>query len=837
MKTRIISIIAVIAAFVTSGMSNIYADVNKDYSPIISVVKGKIADTNTGDPEIGAVVQFFRADNLEKPVAYTITDTEGNFEHKIDADGDYVLVFTDVGRKEFRQAFSLNGKTDLDLGTIKIEDDIEMLEAGKVVALKDLIKMDVDHITYKVTDDIDAKNSTLLDMLRKVPMVTVDAQDKITVNGSSSFQVLVDGKPNVMMSSNPSQVFKSLPASFAKDIQVVTNPGVKYDAEGIGGVLNITTASASGSKEMLDGYNASISLGAGTTGATGSGFVTVQKGKFSASANVSAVEANIPGATTEMTRDQLDASGNVLSTMINKSTSDLKTPIRMVSANVGYEINDQNIISATIGYSAIASHATNKNSVEFMSAGTPGYGYSSSTKTIWDVNSITGGLDYQRSFKDNSDKLFTLSYQFSSSPSNTDSESLFDSALAGLTDRYTDGMTNTLQNTVQADYATRINPQMTIDFGAKFINRMNKSDQSLFFGQNGEWTQDMNGSMKYRHNNNIGAGYAELAYSRNKFGAKAGVRYEHTFVDVNYKLGNGADFSTNYGNYVPAASIQYNINPTNNVGLTYNMRISRPGITYLNPYVDVSDPTVKSYGNSDLETEKAHNINFVFNHFSQKIILNATAHYNITGNAIEGYSFYDKNNILNSTYGNVARRSNAGVNAMVIYNIKTTRLMINAGLDYNDIYSETRSLHNKGFSGNALASLQTTLPWDIRFSSNVIWTSRTKSIDGWSEGLSMATAGLSKSIYNDKVTISLTGVVPISKTGKLVRKSFSEGSDYRISSINTVPMATVIGSLTWNFGSKKSAAVKKTRKTISNDDFKDRSNGNEATQFLGRGIL
>ena len=100
--------------------------------------------------------------------------------------------------------------------------------------------MDVDKMTYDVQNDVDSKSNTLLNMLRKVPMVSVDGQDNITVNGKSSFKVYIDGKPNAMFSSNTSQIFKSIPASAVKSIEVITNPGAKYDAEGIGGILNLS---------------------------------------------------------------------------------------------------------------------------------------------------------------------------------------------------------------------------------------------------------------------------------------------------------------------------------------------------------------------------------------------------------------------------------------------------------------------------------------------------------------------------------------------------------------------------------------------------------------------
>lgn len=135
-------------------------------------------------------------------------------------------------------------------------------------------------MTYDVQSDNDVKTNTVLDMLRKVPMVTVDGQDNITVNGQGSFKVYVDGKPNVMFSSNPSQIFKAMPASAVKSIEVVTNPGAKYDAEGVGGVLNIVMNNADGkAKTKLNGYNGSIAATISNKGYRGSTFLSGQQGK------------------------------------------------------------------------------------------------------------------------------------------------------------------------------------------------------------------------------------------------------------------------------------------------------------------------------------------------------------------------------------------------------------------------------------------------------------------------------------------------------------------------------------------------------------------------------
>ena len=115
------------------------------------------------------------------------------------------------------------------------------LQGVEVVKQKSLVKSDIDKITYDIESDPDSKSNSVIEMLRKIPMVTVDGEDNIQVNGSSSFKIYVNNKPNQMMSNNPKEVLKSMPATSIKKIEVITNPGPKYDAEGVGGILNIIT--------------------------------------------------------------------------------------------------------------------------------------------------------------------------------------------------------------------------------------------------------------------------------------------------------------------------------------------------------------------------------------------------------------------------------------------------------------------------------------------------------------------------------------------------------------------------------------------------------------------
>lgn len=243
-------------------------------------VKGILLDSLTQEGEPYATIRIVRDDKPEKPVKMMVSDMKGRFRETVSGKGKFTLSVTSVGRTTIVRKFTVkeSGET-FDFGTIYMTDAANELGVVEVVAQKPLVKADIDKIEYSVSDDPDSETNTMLEMLRKVPMVTVDGEDNIKVNGSSSFKVYVNGKPNSMMSNNPTEVLKSMPANTIKKIEVITNPGPKYDAEGVGGILNIITSGGG-----FEGYTVTLSGNASNTDAGGGAFGTVQKGKFTLSA-------------------------------------------------------------------------------------------------------------------------------------------------------------------------------------------------------------------------------------------------------------------------------------------------------------------------------------------------------------------------------------------------------------------------------------------------------------------------------------------------------------------------------------------------------------------------
>ena len=787
-----------------------------------TTVKGVLTDENLGEAEPFATVRVFKHGKTDKPVAMFLTKEDGSFSQQVKGKGRYDIVFSSVGKEDLKQTITLNNQGTLDLGTLLIKENATMLKGVEIVAQKPLVKMDVDKMSYNVAEDEDAKSNTVLDMLRKVPMVTVDGQDNITVNGSSSFKVYVDGMPNVMFNSNPSMVFKSMPATAVKSIEVVTNPGAKYDAEGAGGVLNIIMNKQNPqAAQSMNGYNGTVRASGGNKSISGGAFISGQQGKLSYSANVMTTYSK-PGTTdTEMEITQNNPNGtSQLMTSSNKVT----IPFTMGNLTLGYQIDSVSALNVTASINSL-NIKSDGNSTTTMGGGSygKGFSYGSSTDMRNSRTSFSGSIDYQRFFNKEHTQSLALTYQLNYSPSTVKSDNIFNttSSIIDLTNRYSENKEKTTDHTFQIDYTMPIATRQTLSFGTKLQLRDATSDAKYYK----KGVYDPTSSMDYEYKNSILAGYGEYAGNFGKIGAKAGLRYEQTWQNVEYHLGNGDDFKKSYGSLVPSASLQYTIGQGSNLGLTYNMRISRPGITYLNPYVDKTNPTTRTYGNTDLDVEKNHNLALVYNMFTPKLMLNLNLHHNFTDNAIEQYSFYDAQNLLNTTYGNIVRRHQTGLNGYVNWlAAKNTRFFLNGALNYTDLRSNTLSQSNSGWSANAMIGLQQTLPADFKLSVYAMTSTKNYTLQGWSGGFNLITANISKSLLKDKLNLSLMGMMGLNKGGNINIESHSQGKDFTSHTLTKVPLYGFTFTVSYTFGNSKRQAQQHTSR-IQNDYIEQQSQG------------
>ena len=819
MKHDLFGLLFVLLASISLGT---YAQSNQG----TFTVKGVLVDSLTNESEPYATIRIFSSKDALKPVRMAVTDGDGRFKETLKEAGTYTISFTSVGKNAVSRTFSVSEKNKIaDLGTIQMSESSEMLKGVEVVAQKPLVKAEVDKVTYSIEDDPDSKTNSTLEMLRKVPLVTVDGEDNIQVNGSSSFKVHVNGKPNSMMSNNPKEVLKSLPANSVKSIEVITDPGAKYDAEGIGGILNIITTGGG-----MQGYTATLNAGVSNNGMNAGAYGTVQVGKFTVTGNYSFNHNNSPRSYSESGRE--DYTSEDYKYLNSESSGKNKGNFQFGSMEGSYEIDTLNLVTFSMQMWGGSNKYNGAGTTQMLNAQREhAYSYNTLSRSNYGFGSLGANFDYQHSFKKKGEYL-TFSYRYSGSPNNSEVYTEYDDIkdypydMDYLRNQHYDNDARTDEHTFQLDYVNPISKAHEIAVGAKYILRDNQSDTEYYKDYNGTYQVDEDLTDKYEQTQNILAAYADYKLKWKKFGAKAGVRYEHTFMDVEYAKLAEKNFETDFDDVVPSMMLSYQLAPTKTIRASYNMRISRPGIWYLNPFRNTSNPTSISYGNPDLETEKSHSVGLTFSSFSAKFNVNATLNYSFIDNGIERYSFMN-NGVMESTYGNIGHTKRTRLSLWMNWNPgKNTRISINAGGTYADYKSEESYLkqRNSGFSGNMFLNVQQTLPWDLRFSLYGGGSTPHISLQGKGSSFSYYGMGLSRSFLKEKrLTISLNTSNLFNKY--LTFESKTSADTFTSWSKSKNPNRSYGINISWRFGELK-AQVKKAARSINNDDVKAGGEGN-----------
>lgn len=806
-------------------------------------ITGVVADSVTHEGEPYATLTIARADSAAKPVKQALTDIKGRFSISSSGTGSYLLIVRSMGRKPMQRAYTVDATTrTIDLGTLLLQDGGNQLETVEVVAYKPLVKADVDKITYSVEDDPEANTNTVIEMLKKVPMVTVDGQDNIRVNGNSSFKIYVNGKPNNMMTKNPKEVLKSMPASSIKKIEVITNPGPKYDAEGVGGILNIVTEG-----KGPEGYNATFSGRANNSSYGGGLYATVKQGKLTMSVNYNASSNHSPKGYTYSDRSQIGTDGTVTSSTVADGYTKGHSQWQGGDVEASYEIDTLRLITGSFSLSKFTSKrdALNTAFSTVPATGQRLYGYRSPSHSKENWDDYSASLDYQRSFSVK-DRLLTLSYRLESSPSTSDSRYLYTDREAAddwqtfidrMRDQRMDGDENTMEHTFQIDYTTPFAKHHTWEAGVKYILRRNKSDNdryNLGTGDKDE-TYDSDNSSHYRHHNDILAAYTGYGLTLDKWSARLGLRYEHTLQKVEYLLGRGTNFHKNFDDLVPSARLGYKFSDATNLSLGYKMRINRPGIWYLNPYLDDRIPDAISQGNPNLDTEKSHAVDLQFSSYNSKLTYTLTGTYRFVNNSIESVDrlINDRDieglpnptgkDVIYSSYANIGHIQYAGLMAYANWTpITNTRITLNGSVGYSHM-SDGQSLRNHGWCTNIDASLQQTFAKTWIFNASYYVQTPQPTLQGKDARYQWYNFSLSKSFMDKRLTLTAYITNPFGKRYFCYR-SETVADNFRTMASSSWCQLYYGVSVSFRIGKLK-AQVKRAERSVENDDVKQGGGG------------
>ena len=688
----------------------------------------------------------------------------------------------------------------------------QKLEEVVVAQRRQLIKNDIDKLTYDVQHDKTAQTKTTLEILKKIPLVTVDGQENIRVQGSTSFKVYRNGHPDPSLSGqNLKDILKAIPASTIKRIEVITDPGAKYDAEGTTAILNIVMMSSS----KLQGVSGNVNSKIDSYGSVRLGtYLTTKVGKLTTTVNYNYANQN-----KKQTENYREEAYNYVKTGEQKreyGTNSTAATIHFGNISASYEIDSLNLLTASttfFGYKADANaQSTNerwdKNSQLIYkfdnNMTTPGYSH---------LN-IGGRLDYQH--KTHLDgEILTLSYMLAATRPHTIFRQMYNN-MVNFPVSYTSYDQNTrerfTEHTFQIDYVRPFGKYHKIESGTKYILRYNNSTSLMDYQGT---TPDI--ESKFKHNAQVAAAYLSYILTAGKWAARAGLRYEFTRMKASYPDGSNADFHTNLNDCVPSASLQYKIRDGQTLKLSYNTSINRPGINYLNPAV-ISTPTTESFGNANLGSSRNQKLQLSYMLVAPKFTLQLNPYYSFTNNGI-AHIMYEQNHKNVYTYQNILKSKVFGISSYTAWTPFTgTSFTLNASMRYARITLPTPYLKNSGCGGGIYFNWDQKIPWKLTLSTSLGGEYGNRVYNPYAiEGhWFYYDFTLTRRFLKDKLTVSLSAESPFIKerstTYRIVQGDYT-GYERAVMKPRSFGIR-----LSWNFGKLK-ASVKKAERSIQNDDL------------------
>ena len=583
-----------------------------------------------------------------------------------------------------------------------------ILDGVTVTAQRQLIKQEVDLTTYDVQADNDSKTQTAMDMLRKVPMVTVDGEENILVRGNTNFKIYKNGHLDPSLTKNAKDVLKAIPASSIKRIEVITDPGAREDAEGVNAILNIVMMD----NNRMEGISGSLygsydnlkmpSLSAYLAAQMGKAIVSVNYGCHYMSKKITTNNGYIE-------RTFLD-SGN--SEVVHNHGVN-PGPMHYADINASFDIDTLNLLSASLsGYYYKINVQSSADVTKLDPMGNHIYSYTeSSYMPSYSHHSWNTRLDYEHRTHRKDEKI-TLSYMLALTRQHSDQETTYsnlvdfpypyDGFLQKSRERFT-------EHTLQLDYVRPLWEGHKLEVGAKYIDRLNSSlSEQLFYESSLAPTCD-----DFNHTMRIAALYADYMWTRGNWSARAGLRYEYSYMKGHYPNGKSPDFDKHLSDWVPQASIKYQINDQQSIRLVYTTSINRPGITYLNPAVRIY-PGGEQFGNAQLGSVRTQSIGLPYMYTSSKLTIQLWPQYRFVNNAL-GTIVYARGDTRVQTYGNVIRQHRWQLESYIQWKpFENTTFVANLNLWHRNYKSDVLGLEQRQTSMYYYLYVAQKLPWKLQ---------------------------------------------------------------------------------------------------------------------------
>ncbi|GAB3935550.1 TonB-dependent receptor domain-containing protein [Larkinella terrae] len=795
-------------------------------------ISGVLVDSTTNKPVEFATIALLSM-QTGKPVDGTTSDEKGKFSLTKLLPGEYRLQASFMGYKNKETGkLKIERGTDINVGNVLLAPDVRTLKEVNVVGQAAVIEEKVDRLVYNADKDVTNKGGDAAEVMRKVPMLSVDLDGNVSLRGSSNVRVLINNKPSTIVAASVADALKQIPADMIKSVEVITSPSAKYDAEGSAGIINIITK-----KNTLQGLTLNVDAGVGNRGSNLGLNGNYRAGKMGFSlGGFGRANYNLIGKSENIQRSFVDGV-----TTETRQASDSKNQFIFGNYQLGfdYDIAKNQSLTATLRYGA-QNGKTSQNLTTLLFPGglIPGQ----TSRRDVDMKNLSGtvdlNVDYTRTFKKPQQELSILT-QFSRNNRTNDYEAELFGNTAIITGRdRNDNLSYNQESTIQIDYQTPIKTNQQIEFGGKGIFRQVDSDYKYFIstGPTGEYGQNPlrpNNGLDY--NQNVAASYVSYTYTtKTKYTIKAGARYEYTMIDANFRSetpGQTIDIP-NYGNLVPSINISKSLKGGKIVKLAYNRRLQRPGIQFLNPNVNAANPQNITFGNPYLAPELTDNVELSTSASIKKTYLNVSLFARRTDNSIESVRTTSQEGVITTTYQNIGHKENYGANVFGNVSV-TSKWQVGGGFDAYHSYitnnspSPTLNASNSGWvmTGRLFTNLSMKKGWGIQGFG--FMQGRNVQLQGYQTGFAFYSLGIKKDFKDDKGqtrgSLGLAGENFLANRFKMQTELTSP--TFQQSSINYFYNRGVRLTFSYRIGKMSFDQPQRRKKSVNNDDVKDGGDG------------
>ncbi len=782
-------------------------------------VIGAVIDAETNQPVEFANIALIDP-TTNKPVDGTVCDDQGKFAMAKVVAGTYTVSISFIGyeTQTIENVTIPDKKEELSLGIIKLATSAKLLNEVVVEGQKQLIEEKVDRTVYNAENDQTTKGGDATDVLKRVPMLSVDLDGNVSMRGNQNVRVLINNKPSTIAASSIADALKQIPADQIKSVEVITSPSAKYDAEGSAGIINIITK-----KNTLEGATLNIDMGAGLRGSNLGLNGSYRKGKMGFSlGGFGRAMYNVNGeyynkqtiGSTETIQEAKTRSNNIFGRY-----------------NLGwdYDINKNNFIAASVRYGIRNGSNYQDNVITTDNNPNSNDGLRNS-KTVDNSGTVDVSLDYTHTFE-KPQQEFSISTLYSRNNRNNNflntiyTNQSVDSLLKNLNESFNQEIT------IQADYQTPIKNTMLIEFGGKEIMRRVSSDYKYFVadGENQPFIP-LSGSRAtnvFNYDQNVTAGYFSYTYNSQKsYSFKAGARYEYTVIDANFQnTGETVAKIPSYGVLVPSVNVSKKLKNGNTVKLAYNRRIQRPSIQFLNPNIQASNPLNISQGNPNLDPEFTNNYELGYSTFVKGTSLNFSAFVRNTTGSIQSVRTNLNDSTIFTTYQNIGVENAYGLSAFSNVNIGN-KLSLNGGVDVyyamldNKLTDPLLAATNEGWvaSGRMFGSYNLSKGWGLQFFG--FYRGRQVQLQGTQGGFGTYSLGVKKDFANKKGSFGF-GAENFFTTSMKIKNNLETPTIDQYS-VNTLHNLSFRVNVSFRLGKMSfDSAPKRRKKSVSNDDLKD----------------